>query len=81
MVTNALIYTGLGILLLGTIYGIYVAVKGYEGRKGDGGKISLLTGFQPGSVTPQMKRLIWIWGVIMIIGFVLTGIGITIGLK
>lgn len=69
-------------MLLGTAYGIYVAIKGIESRKGDGSKIHpIVDGFQFGPVSPEMKKLIIVWGTIMVIGFISTGIGLAIGLK
>ena len=78
MIANIFIYTGLFTMLLGSLYGIYV---GYRGKRS---KNNILnddhTGdFKIGNVSPEMKRLITIWRVIMLIGFVLVGIGIAIG--
>ncbi|MDO4319022.1 MAG: hypothetical protein Q4C34_00460 [Bacteroidales bacterium] len=76
------IYAGLGIMLVGAAYGIYVAVKGLETRKGDSSKPHpFIAGFQFGPVSPEMRRLITVWGVIMIVGLIVTGIGVAIGLN
>ena len=73
------IYSGLIILLVGSLYGIFVAVKGFRSRAD--GQRPLVEGFGFGPVSPRMRRLIWIWGIIMIAGFVLTAIGLTTGSK
>ena len=56
---NILIYSGLGIMLLGALYGIFVAVKGIERRKESG--LRNVFCFRLGSVQPQMKKLITIY--------------------
>lgn len=79
---NILMYTGLGIMLLGAIFGFFVAVKGYKETDRSGvKKISLWAGFQRGPMNPAMKRLTKIWGVIMFAGLVIVFTGIAIGLK
>lgn len=79
MIANVFIYTGLFTMLLGSIYGVYV---GYKGKRS---KNDLLNNynkdFQIGHVNPEMKKLVTIWRVIMFIGFMLTGVGIAIGLN
>lgn len=79
---NIFIYIGFGIMLIGAAYGIFVAIKGIESRKRNGDKVhSFITGFQFGPVSPEMKRLMIIWGIIMLMGFIFTGIGLAIGLE
>lgn len=78
---NIFIYTGIGIMLLGALYGVCIAVKGIGSRKGNGSEIQNMFSFQFGSVSPGMKKLIAIWGAVMIVGFIITGIGLAIGLK
>ncbi len=69
------IYPGLGILLLGAIFGFYVAYKGYRSTDWSNLKrISARATFFRGEPTPAMKKLI-----IMIAGFILLAIGISIG--
>ncbi|MCI8998225.1 MAG: hypothetical protein HFJ95_04440 [Muribaculaceae bacterium] len=80
--TNILIYSGLGILLLGSIFGIFVALKGYRNDARSDIKGMSSTGFfQQHKISPEMKKLTRVWGCIMISGFILLGIGISIGLK
>lgn len=74
------IYSGLGIMLLGALYGIYVAIRGIRSRKDDGSGMLSAFNFQFGSVNPEMKRLIINWGIIMVAGFIVTCIGLAIGL-
>ncbi len=76
---NIFIYTGIVIMLLGALYGVCIAVKGIRGRKGN--ESENMFSFQFGSVSPGMKKLIAIWGAVMIVGFIITGIGLAIGLK
>ncbi len=78
---NIFIYIGFCIMLLGALYGIYVAIKGIRMRKTDGVEKLNMFNFQFGSVNPEMKRLITIWGIIMVVGFIVTGIGLALGLK
>ena len=47
-------------MLLGALYGIYVAIKGIRMRKTDGVEKLNMFNFQFGSVNPEMKRLITI---------------------
>lgn len=78
---NIFIYSGLGILILGSLFGIYIAVRGI---KESGGKFSSELQLNPFNLvnrSPIMKRLTKIWMIIMVIGFIVTGIGISIGLK
>lgn len=78
---NIFIYTGLAILLIGVVFGFVVAVKGYRATDWHSvKKISYRGMFQRGEPTPQMKTLIRIWGAVMILGFIITGIGLAIGL-
>lgn len=80
--TNILIYGGLGILLLGSVFGFFVAYKGYKETDWGGVKrISARGAFTRGPKTPAMKRLVRLWLAIMILGFVLLGAGISIGLS
>lgn len=78
---NAFIYAGLIVMLTGAVFGLFVAVKGY--RQSDWhsiGKISYYARFTHGGTSPEMKRLTRIWGIIMVAGLILTGIGLAIGL-
>lgn len=75
---NFFIYTGLVILLTGAVFGIYVGIQGIRSRKNHSGKFSLLAAWQFGPVSPEMKRLIKIWRILMLIGGIITGIGIAI---
>lgn len=78
--TNVLIYGGLGIMLLGAVFGFFVAVKGYRATDWSKVKRMQVNLFHQGSTTPRMKRLILAWGIIMIIGLIITGIGIATGI-
>ena len=75
---NFFIYTGLAILIIGSVYGIYVGIQGIRSRNNHDGKFSLLPAWQFGPVSPEMKKLIKIWGIIMVVGGIITGIGIGI---
>ena len=78
---NLFIYTGLTIMLIGALFGFFVAYKGYkETNWKEVNKISSRALFMRGPRTPQMKKLSNIWRIIMIIAFVVVGIGIAIGL-
>lgn len=78
---NVFIYAGLCIMLLGALYGIYVAITGMRDRNEDRLKKQNMFGVHFGSMTPKMKKLMTVWGIIMVLGFIITGIGIAIGLK
>lgn len=79
---NIFIYSGLCIMILGSLYGIYVAIKGFRSRLGNGSeKQNMLSFFQFGPVSQEMKKLITIWGVIMLAGLIITCVGLAIGLK
>lgn len=79
---NFFIYSGLGIMLLGALYGLCIAVKGYLSRiKSGENRSNIFNGFMPGNVSSQMRKLIRTWGIIMIAGAILTGIGLALGLK
>lgn len=76
------IYTGLGIMLLGSLFGIYVGFKGMKSLQENGsGARNILSRFEFRPVSPELKRLINIWRLIMLIGMVVTGIGLAIGLN
>lgn len=69
-------------MLIGALFGFYVAVKGFRATDWPGiKKISIMSGFQRGKNSPEMKRLTRIWMGVMIAGFILTGIGLTIGIN
>lgn len=78
---NIFIYIGIAIMLLGALYGVCIAVKGIRSRKSNSSEIQNIFSFQFGSVSPGMEKLIAIWGIVMIAGFIITGIGLAIGLK
>lgn len=78
---NVFIYAGLCIMLLGALYGIYVAITGMRDRNEDRLKKQNMFGVHFGFMTPKMKKLMTVWGIIMVLGFIITGIGIAIGLK
>ena len=67
-------------MLLGTFYGIYVAIKGIRSRSASRQQ-NVLTAFQFGPVSPEIRKLIVIWGVIMFIGLLITAVGLSLGLK
>ena len=67
------IYTGLVIMVLGSLYGIYIGIEGFRSRP----RQSVLAGFSFGSVSPRLRRLIALWGAIMAAGLVLTCIGMS----
>lgn len=82
MMADIFIYTGLGIMLLGAIFGLGVAVKGYKETDWSGvRKISIWGGFQRGGISPVMRKLTYIWVGIMIMGFIFVGIGLSVGLN
>ena len=68
-------------MLLGALYGIYIAITGMKSRNENCFKNQNIFGVQLGSMTPKMKKLLTVWGIIMVIGLMLTGIGIAIGLQ
>lgn len=77
---SIIIYCGLGILLIGSIFGFYVAYKGLRDSNGGLARSIKLNVFTQGPPSPYMRKLIKIWLAIMLIGFIITGIGISIGL-
>ncbi len=78
---NVFIYAGLIVMLAGAVFGLFVAVKGYlQSDWRSIGKISYYARFTHGSTSPEMKRLTRMWGIIMVAGLILTGIGLAIGL-
>lgn len=79
--TDFLIYTGLGVLLLGAVYGIYVALMGLKEQNNGSIRWSSLFYFHFGAQSPKMRKLTRNWAVIMIAGAILTAIGIAVGLK
>lgn len=80
--TNVFIYGGLGILLIGAVFGLFVAIKGYKEQNRNGKNHAFLSGvFMRGPMTPEMRKLVSIWGGITIVGFIILVIGISTGLK
>lgn len=43
---NIFIYTGIGIMLLGALYGVCIAVKGIRSRKGNDSEMQNIFSFQ-----------------------------------
>lgn len=79
---NVFIYGGLAILLIGTLFGLFVAIKGLsESKSGSKGKAVSLMIFNPSPVSPEMRRLFKIWAWLMVCGLVAVGIGLAIGTK
>ena len=79
---NMFIYSGFTILLIGAAFGLIIAVKGY--KETDWGKIKRISyfgDFQRGEKSLKIKRLTRIWCGIMIAGFIVLGIGLSIGLN
>lgn len=74
---NLLIYGGLIIFLIGSAYGLFVAIKAFRQSGGNG---LLCPDFSaPGSrLTPQMRKLTKIWAVIMVVGLMTVTIGMII---
>ena len=81
IMANLFIYGGLGILLAAAVFGFFVAVKGYRETKGNMPRRIVPFDFSQVPESPQMKKLIRIWSVGMIAGFIITGIGIALGLN
>lgn len=77
IMADILIYSGLGIMLIGSLYGIYVAIRGMRSRHTPYEQ-NLLTAFQFGPVSPEMKKLIIVWAIIMVVGLIITAIGLSI---
>ena len=78
---HVFIYGGLGRSLAAAVFGFFVAVKGYKETKGNMPQRIFTTDFSYATKSPQMKKLIRIWSVGMIIGFIIIGIGIAVGLN
>lgn len=73
---NVLIYGGAALMLVGCIFGLVGAVKGFCIRKG-------LSAFMPdfnAKIDPDIKKFVILWAVLMIVGFTMVVIGITLGL-
>lgn len=73
---NIMIYGGAAVMLVGCVFGLIAAFKGVRRKKG-------LNAFMPGfsaKMDPDVKRSVILWGVLMIIGFVMVGSGIAISL-
>ncbi len=73
------IYCGLGILLAGTFYGLFVACKGLKESGGILRRPMPFKTFSQGPPTPKMRKLIRYWYIIMLTGLIITGIGLAIG--
>lgn len=73
---NDLTYIGAALMLVGCVFGLIGAFKGIKGKKGlNAFMLDFNSRLKPGG-----KRYVLTWGVMMIIGFVMVGIGITQGL-
>lgn len=73
---NYLTDIGAALMLVGCVFGLIGAFKGIKGKKG-------LNAFMPdfnSRMKPGVKRYVLTWGIMMIIGFAMVGIGITLGL-
>lgn len=80
--SDILINTGLGIMLLGAVYGLIIAIIGYRNRpKSTAPASPMYAAFQTGHKSPRMKTRIRIWAIMMIAGLLLTGVGISIPLS
>lgn len=77
---NLFIYTGFGILLIGAVYGLFIAIKGFKTTDWTGSSRNHESSFNRGKNSPIMKKLTKIWYVTMLIGFMFIATGITIGL-
>lgn len=78
---NILIYTGLTILILGSLFGIYTAVKACREQDTSPWHILWVNPLERRPVSKAIKRRIITWGIIMAAGFIITGAGIAIGLN
>lgn len=82
IMVDFLIYIGFGVMLVGALFGIVVAVKGMrENNWADVRNISLWSPFHRKQLSPLMRRLTGAVGLLMLAGMVLAGIGIIIELK
>lgn len=73
---NVLIYGGAALMLVGCIFGLVGVVKGFRIRKG-------LSAFMPdfnAKIDPDIKKYVILWAILVIMGFAMVGIGITLGL-
>ena len=78
---NLFIYIGVGIMLFGTIFGMYVAIRGY--REIDWSSVKrrpMFGNLSQHKMTPAMRKLTWMWCAIMFFSFIIVGVGLSIGL-
>ncbi|MEE1208215.1 MAG: hypothetical protein UHP27_08645 [Muribaculaceae bacterium] len=76
--SNAIIYTGLATMLTGAVYGLVVAIICYRRQRRQPLPAHWrFNTFSQRKPDPKMKRLVRIWYMLMALGLVLTGIGIT----
>lgn len=79
--TDVFTYSGLAMVLIGTVLGLYIAIKGYKSTEWSRlKKIYVWADFQRGPISPQIRRLSRLWTVIMIVGLILIGTGMTVGI-
>lgn len=81
--TNFLIYGGLGLLLIGAIFGLIAAVIGCKIQHWKFPDILLpKMFFGPMPKLPQnMKKCLLVWGITWVVGIVILIIGLNMGLK
>lgn len=79
--TNFFIYGGLGILLLGAIFGLCAAIEGSRSQGWKPSEMFRLDFRNHGPMPRQVKKLVITWGIVTILGFIILGIGLCMGLN
>lgn len=80
--TDIFIYTGLGVLLLGSLVGLAAAIKGFITNRNISPDDTGPCNPSRPSLKPHMpQKLLRAWYVLMIVGFIIVGIGISMGLN
>lgn len=69
------IYGGAAIMIIGALIGMFGAIKGYAATKG----IPPVDRYRRDEVTLKTKKYKLAWFVLMLIGMVVIGVGISIG--
>lgn len=70
------IYSGLAIMLLGAIFGFFVALRGYRSTDWKFVRRIQPNAFSHGNTSAAQKRLQRCWAAAMAIGIAITGLGV-----
>ncbi len=79
--SDILIYTGLVIMLIAAGFGLFTAIRGFKEQGLHFRDMILVNPFNRPAMSRTQKYCIVTWGITMAVGFIITGLGIAIGLK